>query len=256
MRDISSHEAWFRAYAERERALEKTDPSPMDLKLAHTMRVLANARSIVQQEAFDPFVERCSLLAALYHDIARFEQYLRYRTFKDRASVNHGRFGVRLIKETGCLAGEEQRMRRTVMAAVGLHNAFALPKNLPSAINTVVRVVRDSDKLDILKVIDEHLSTCRPYNPTVVLQLPDDPTLVSRAVIEKALHDGIASYSDLKSVNDFRLLLATWIEDMNFPSSRSAFIAQGHARHLLRDVPSEGAYAEARSYLLKKLTLS
>ncbi|MCR5813062.1 MAG: HD domain-containing protein [Desulfovibrio sp.] len=249
MQDISEHEAWFADYAAHERGLEKEDPGPIDLKIEHTTHVLANARAIVAEEAFAPDLARACLLAALYHDIARFEQYLRYRTFKDRNSVDHGRFGVHLIKATGCLAKEDRKTRHLVMAAVGLHNRFALPKKLRPDVLLVTRVVRDADKLDILRVIDGHLAK-RPYNPTVVLQLPDDPKLASSKVIAAALNDATASYADLLSVNDFRLLLASWIFDLNFASSRQRFKNQGHALAILRPLPAQGVYAEARQHML------
>ncbi|MBR3664514.1 MAG: HD domain-containing protein [Desulfovibrio sp.] len=252
MLDITAHEAWFADYVARERRLEKEDPSPMDLKREHTEHVLANARAIAEEEDFSPLVHRACLLAALYHDIARFEQYLRYRTFRDRVSVDHGRLGVRLIKETGCLRGESRELQHLIMAAVGLHNRYALPAKLGQEVALVTHVVRDADKLDILRVIDGHLAK-RPYNPTVVLQLPDDPTLSSSKVIACALQKSTASYADLLSVNDFRLLLATWMFDLHFATSRQRFIKQGHARNILLPLPEHGVYAQARAQMLALL---
>ncbi len=253
MKSFAWHEAWFERYAAKERALETEDPGPMDLKLAHTMHVVDNARHIVESEAFPPDIAHEALLAALYHDIARFEQYLRYRTFRDRVSVDHGRFGVRILKAEGCLADEPDDMRHCIMAAVALHNRFALPGHLPEKTALVTRIVRDADKLDILRVIHGHLSV-RPYNPTVVLQLPDTDTLASSAVIEASLQNRVASYADLKTVNDFRLLLASWIFDMNFPSSRAAFVDQGHALAILEELPENHVYAKARAHMLGILT--
>ena len=52
--DISQHEAWFAAYAARERTREQGDPAPMDLKIRHTMAVLDNARRMTESERFAP----------------------------------------------------------------------------------------------------------------------------------------------------------------------------------------------------------
>lgn len=46
---------------------------------------------------------------------------------------------------------------------------------MPEGVALAANVVRDADKLDILRVMDEHLSGPGPYNPTVVLQLPNEP---------------------------------------------------------------------------------
>lgn len=114
--DISCHEAWFAAYAAREREKECRrdggDPSPMDLKLHHTMQVLAHARAIVAGGRFAPPLDRACLLAALYHDVARFEQYLRWHTFRDRESCNHGQWGVRILKREQRLKDETPAVRQ------------------------------------------------------------------------------------------------------------------------------------------------
>jgi hypothetical protein len=194
--------------------------------------------------------EAACLLAALYHDVARFEQYLRWHTFRDRESCNHGQWGVRILKRERRLKDEDPAVRKLVLAAVGLHNRFALPAGLPEGMARICHAVRDADKLDILRVMDEHLSGPRPYCPTVVLSLPDDPALHSDKVLDDALAGRVASYADLKSVNDFRVLLGTWFYDMHFPASRARFVGEGHARRLLADLPATPAYAAARDHLL------
>ena len=251
--DITEHENKFKNYVAIERKKELNDLTPIDLKYDHTMHVLNNAKEIVAQEHFSHEVSRAAVLAALYHDIARFEQYVRYHTFRDRESINHGQFGVEILKQEGYLNSEDSWTINAVLQAIGLHNQYTLPDDLDKNVEIVAKVVRDADKLDILRVMDAHLNSSKPYNPTVVLSLPDDQNLFSEVVINAALHDQVASYLDLKSVNDFCLLLATWINDMNFESSRQQFIHQGHALNILAKLPTTGHYAEARAYVWNKL---
>ena len=248
--DISSHLAWFRSYAAHITAQEKGDTSPMDLKLRHSMNVLENARRIVEGEKFDAPTARLCLLAALYHDVGRFEQYLRYHTFRDKESCNHGPMGVRILKAHNCLKQENPQNRKLIMAAVGMHNRFALPAHTPPLVALITNVVRDSDKLDILRVMDEHLTGPDPYNPTVVLQQPDDPTIASEAVLQAVFEHRVAAYTALRCVNDFRLLLGTWFFDLHFASSRRKFLQDGHTQRLLRHLPNTAPQAPARDYLL------
>ncbi|MBD5647243.1 MAG: HD domain-containing protein [Desulfovibrio sp.] len=249
--DIAEHEAWFFDYARRERALETGDAAPIDLKIRHSREVLATARAIVAEADMEPEQRRASLLAALYHDVARFEQYRRYRTFRDRESCNHGLEGVRILKRERRLEGEPAPLRRRVLAGVGLHNRFALPAHLPEEIAEVTHVVRDADKLDILRIMHENLCGPEPYHPTVVLGLPDDPALVSPAVLRAAREGRVASYADLASVNDLRVLLGTWLFDMHFPASRRQFATAGHARELLEGLPQDENYGDTRAALLR-----
>ena len=252
--DIYEHIAWFKAYFFAKRQEELIDPEPMDLKSKHTYRVLSNAKRIVLGEQFQGAIGRAALIAALYHDLGRFEQYLRYRTFKDRDSVDHGDLSHEILLKTQCLKNEESWIIETALTAVKLHNKFTLPANLPKDVKIVCQVVRDADKLDILRVIDQHLST-KPYNPTVVLSLPDRQDIDNQVVIQAALNDKLVSYADLKCVNDFRLLLGMWLNDMNFPSSSKTFISQKHAQNIVGNLPISGPYAQARAYVLSKLKI-
>lgn len=254
--DISTHEKWFAAYAAGKCAEESANPGgdvgPMHLKIRHSMAVLENARRMAACENFSSVQRRVCLLAALYHDVGRFEQYLRFHTFKDKVSCDHGQMGVRILKQEKRLNDETPLVRKAVLAAVALHNRFALPQGLPEVTATAAHVVRDADKLDILRVMDEHLSGPGPYNPTVVLSLPDAPGVYSEAVLRAAREGRVAAYADLRSVNDFRLLLGTWFFDMHFASSRRQFVEDGHALNLLRGLPTSAPYGQVRQAMLEK----
>jgi hypothetical protein len=249
--DITRHEEWFAAYAASKIAEAGLDVEPLRLKCEHTSRVLAAAREIVQAEDFPSSLARAALLAALYHDVGRFDQYLRYRTFNDRASCNHAVLGIKIINRESCLAGEE--LRPIIGAAVALHNRFLLPAALPGDLRRIALVVRDADKLDILRLMDEELHGEGKCARTVVYGLPDDPARTSDKIIAAALAGHPASYGDLRSVGDFRLLLAAWIFEMNFAASRRRFAADGHARRLLAGLPPDSPYGPARAAILARL---
>ncbi|MDR1856653.1 MAG: HD domain-containing protein [Desulfovibrio sp.] len=246
---IASHKRWYLSYADGFRNECTIDAAPLDLKRDHTLSVLEKARRIADEEGFAPPLARACLLAALYHDVARFAQYIRYRTFKDRESCNHAHLGMKILKREGRMEGEDPRLARLVLSGVCLHNRFALPPGLPEEIAAVAKVVRDADKLDILRVMHAHLER-KPYNPTVVLSLGDDPGMFGEAVVRAVMEGRVASYGDLTCVNDMRLLLGTWLFDMNFPSSRRQFREDGHATAILADLPDRPPYLEPRRRLL------
>ncbi len=250
--DVSSHEAWFRRYVELELAVCPHDREPEEIKLVHTAQVPDNARRVCRGEglASGRLIRAC-LLAALYHDLGRFAQYRIWATFLDRASCNHGHLSARLAASLGLLRGEPE-IAELVEDAAGLHNAARLPEGLPEDLALVVSLVRDADRMDILRVMDEHLSGPGPRSSTVVLSLPDDPALFSRTVVEAALSGSAASYSDLRSVNDARLLFASWTNILSFSSSRALVAREGHARRLVEVLPDQ-PYGPARDHLLARL---
>lgn len=251
--DISSHESWFADFVQKYRSAERQDVKPVDLKIEHTGKVLEHARRIVKEERPDGITTRACLLAALYHDVARFPQYARWHTFKDSQSIDHGLFGVATLKAEKRLEEEPAAVRRLVLAAVGMHNRFKIPDGVPGDVRWVTDVVRDADKLDIFRVMAGHLSGSGPKNDAVMLHVEDDPRLWTPSVVEDALTGRVASYTDLRSVNDFRLLLGTWMYDLRFAVTRRRLKASGLVPELLKALPDAVPVQAARTRLLAVL---
>lgn len=259
--DISSHEHWFADFVDQYRQLElrpgqrdvQGDVLPINLKEEHTAAVLAHTRLLVDEENFPHPLDRACVLAALYHDVARFPQYARWHTFKDSLSVNHGLLGVKVLKRQGRLDSEEPRVRALVLAAVGMHNRFAVPCGLDPDVQLVVDVVRDADKLDIFRIMAGHLAEKPPYNEAVVLHVSQKTDLWSPKVLDDVTHRRVAAYADLTSVSDLRLLLASWMYDLRFAGTRRVLAQSGLIEELLEALPDVSPLSEARAGLLQDL---
>lgn len=260
MQDISRHEFFFESFFTEHLDRESGDKEPLSLKYGHSLLVLKHVRLLAETEEFAaaagprlPLLRRAALLAALYHDIARFPQYARWRTFSDKRSTDHGRLGVKTLKKTRALDMESAELRRLVQSAVVLHNRYRLPDSLPDAVRLICAAVRDADKLDICRVFAEQLAPDGPRSRIALLGVKDDPALYNPKVAADALAGRVASYADLLSVNDFRLLLGTWQYDLHFAASRGALAEAGALRRLLEDAPALPGLIPARRRLLADL---
>lgn len=251
--DITTHERWFGAFTAPYLEEGPEHVGPVRLKIEHTHHVLSNARSIVDSEDFSPLVQRAALLAALYHDTGRFPQYRRWRTFSDPRSVNHALLGGRTLREAGALDDEPVEVRRLVLGAVVMHNRFRVPSGIPDDARTVTDVVRDADKLDIFRVMAPHLAPGAERDKVVVLHVEDAPGKWSPVIVADVLAGRVASYADLRYVNDFRLLLGTWVRDLRFPASRRMLAASGLVENILSALPDSDDMARARARILSDL---
>lgn len=251
--DIKEHENWFDEYIHFKIKMAGPDNGPLRLKHEHSRKVLRNAEKIIKYENFSARFKRCILLSALYHDIARFDQFMKFGTFCDNISFDHGREGVRLLKKLERLASESRDDRHLVLGAIALHNKFSLPSHLSGEKRIIAQILRDADKLDILRVLDEQLSG-GSYNPTVLRGLSQKNDLSGCGVREAVLAGKSASYDDLRSVNDFRLLLGTWFFEMRFRGSQKILSDEGHARRIVEGLPDNAIFGEARNFLLAKFS--
>lgn len=236
--ELGPHFGRFISYA---RSFDSGDPSDdryLRLKEEHCFNVLRIAERIAGTEAAfaAPAMRRALLLAALYHDLARFPQYRQFRTFSDPRSFNHGHRASREIRGLDLLRDETPAVARAVRAAVAVHNRFSLPEGLPAGIRAVAEALRDADKLDILRIMHEALRPGVAVDPVILLHVEDSPRISPR-ILEALAARRTASYSDLATNTDFRLLLCCWFYDLRYAASRHLAATSGIYRELAALLP-------------------
>jgi hypothetical protein len=250
-RVLAAYDAYVDGYRDAGGAL----PEMMRLKREHTRHVVDLSRAIAAGEGFDAPTARACEVAALLHDTGRYEQLRRYDTFRDSESVDHAVLSHAIVREKGWLDGYADR--DAVLEAVLLHNRRDVPDVFADArTGAAVRTVRDADKLDIFRVLEErvtetdwrsdarafwNLATDRPPNPDVV-----DAILARRPV----------DYQSIASLCDFVLIQVGWMASgLSYATSRRLCAARGHLafrRRFLRsltdspDIDTLCDFAEAR----------
>ena len=210
-------------------------PFALEAKFEHTGEVSEITEKIVAGEArFSPHEALIFRLCALFHDISRFEQYDKFKTFLDRQSFDHGGRSAALIDELGLVPELPAEDRACVIDAVRVHNKFAIPADFPSAHLAAAKMVRDADKLAILRLIIRFFNgDCS--DPTIRLDLPDTPGWTP-AILDTALSGKCVVYTDMKCINDFKLGLFAWSCDLNYPASAALALDEdlfGRIRALL-----------------------
>ncbi len=235
----AAHKERFLAYARSFRTGEPDHDVHLKLKERHTFGVLQHARRVADQEDCfgTPDMRRALLLAALYHDIGRFPQFSRYKTFSDPRSCNHGHLACQVLKSGIFLTEENRETRQRVLTAALLHNRFSLPSAIPQDMRRITQAVRDADKLDILRVMRGNLGLNASLDPVVVLHLPDSHAYTP-AVLDAVAQRRLASFTQLRTTTDLRLLLCGWYYDLNFQASREQAARAGHLASIVDALPN------------------
>lgn len=137
---------------------ENYDPNDpkIRLKISHTYRVADLCERIA---ATVPGADKdLAWLSGMLHDIGRFEQVRRYGTFADAKSVDHAAFGADLLFTEGLISefGEyDERTLDILERAIRNHNRFRIEDGLSDEYVTYCQILRDADKIDILRVNTE-----------------------------------------------------------------------------------------------------
>lgn len=145
----------FRTYIDN---YDPTDPK-IALKVTHTYRVAALCDDIARSLGLGQHDVDLAWLCGILHDVGRFEQVRRYETFVDSQSVSHAALGAEVLFDGA--AGQAGDIRNYVdaspedeeiRAAVAHHSDLDLPDGLDAHCRQLCEIVRDADKIDILKV--------------------------------------------------------------------------------------------------------
>ena len=233
--------------------------SRIALKVAHTLRVADLAERIARAAGFTPAGIDLAWLCGLLHDIGRFEQVRRWDTFLDSRSASHAAIGVDVLFEHGThlddpafaniapqprdddarfaahirtagafetfvgKAAHDPKLAALVRAAVGNHSLFRLPAELDARTRAFCDVVRDADKIDILRV------ACTDDVETVV-GVSEDELLssgISPAAEEAFFGHRCVQHSERTEPADYLVGLACFAYELAYPASLEIAVEEG-----------------------------
>jgi putative nucleotidyltransferase with HDIG domain len=153
--DFLNLRAWFQNYVRSFYSEDTFISQNVNLKEDHSIWVCENASMIAISEGMDEENYYLALAIALLHDIGRFEQISKYRTFNDRRSENHALLGVKILKSEGILAFVSPEEQEIILTAIQNHNLRNISAELDGKTLVHARLIRDADKLDIYKILDD-----------------------------------------------------------------------------------------------------
>lgn len=124
------------------------------LKIYHTYRVAEISERIAKSLNFSSEDIDLAWLIGMLHDIGRFEQEKQYGTFDDSKSVDHAKFGVKILFDEGMIRKfiGDKECDELIRDAISYHNMFIIPEDITERTRTFSNILRDADKIDILKV--------------------------------------------------------------------------------------------------------
>lgn len=249
--DLARFREWFDRYTMAFVLDDREGQKNIDLKIRHTSRVCGIIVRIAEGQSLGASETMMAETAALFHDIGRFEQYMQYRTFRDSISVNHGRLGADVLMKEHVLEGLPEEEESAVLNAVRFHNSFALPSlDRPEDLR-LLQMVRDADKLDIWRIFLGFYEGDRSDIASEAgLGLPDLAEY-SAEVISNIEQGKTASMQHLRTLTDFKLMLMSWVYDLNFIPSFRMLEEKDYLNRLASLVPETAETARIRASLLR-----
>jgi hypothetical protein len=238
--DLASFKKWFSDYTESFHSSNEEDQKNITLKICHTYNVCNNAIAISKGSLFSENQIGVAEAIALFHDIGRFPQYADYKTFRDAVSVNHGLLGSKILIKENVLHPLSHDEQQLIIQAVKFHNAFAIPPVLDQETVLFLKLIRDADKVDIFRVFLEYYeSPGEDRASATAFKVPDTPEY-SSIMVSCIVKKQVASYSNIRTENDFKLMKLSWIYDIHFRESLRLLQENNYIDRIVEKLPQTG----------------
>lgn len=247
--ELKFFKKWFSEFVKSFYSTNEEDQKNIFLKEEHTFNVCKNMIEITRELGLNDKDMLVAEVIALFHDIGRFPQYARYKTFRDRKSVNHGFLGAETLLQEKILKDLPVDEQELIVKAVRFHNAFSVPKSERKDIVFFIKLIKDADKLDIWRVFLEYYDAPEEERASAVGLGLQDTTGYSEEVLSCILRGKMAMLSQIKSLNDFKLMHLSWVYDLNYKPSFRLLSERAFIDKIISHLPKDEGVQKASSVL-------
>ena len=236
-KDFLYFQKFFKKYAKEYYSSDPIIHENIVLKEEHTYRVLQASNTISRSLKFSGKDKLIAATAALFHDIGRFEQFKSYRTFDDKVSENHAKLSAKILEEEKVFDILEEEDKKLLLDVISHHNSYILPDDRSHNFMIQSKVLRDADKLDILKVLTDYYDKIENEDNPVLEHNLSDEKVYSPEIIKDIFNKKNSDKSILKTKYDMRLFVLTWIFDVNYPVTLKLIQERKYIDKILRVLP-------------------
>ncbi len=123
------------------------------MKQTHSIRVMNVMKKLAEGIGLNQEDIELAKLIGLLHDIGRFDQYTKYKTYKDHLSIDHADLGAEILFSQNQIKEytEDEKDYEVIKKAIVNHNKYELNTNeLTEREELFCKLIKDADKIDIM----------------------------------------------------------------------------------------------------------
>lgn len=202
------------------------EDSKVQLKIKHTYKVVENSEIIAKRLKLTEEEQKLAQLIALLHDIGRFEQLRKYNTFVDAISVNHAEQGIEVLFKENKIRDflQTDKYDEIIKKAILNHNKAEIEKGLDQRTRLQAQIIRDSDKLDIFRVILE----VKPQDSMTIETEDIENEEVTDEIYHQFMNKERIDYKKLKTNMDIMFTWLAYSYDLNFKETKEYIIENNY----------------------------
>lgn len=251
-KQVEEFKVWLKDYISDFYGDDEFINANIKLKEDHSYRVCEEMDYLTASLGLDDNMRRIAYVSALFHDLGRFGQFVKWRTYADSRSESHAELALDVISETGILARIDSRESSLIIKAIKYHGIKQLSDGLDDDELLFCKLLRDADKLDIYYVVIKYYGEYEkdPDGFKLELELPDIGGYTDE-VIDEILAGRRVDYIKLRSWNDMKLLQLGWVYDVNFNAAMQRIKDRRYLEKILHYMPEDKRLEKVKDKLFK-----
>ena len=176
-------------------------------KVEHSLRVYEKNKKNAEKLGFSKDEVNLAGEIGLLHDIGRFRQLEITDSFSDLEGFDHADFGVKYLFDECNIKKyvKDEKDYDIIKFAIKYHNKYRLPKCTDAEMLKQAKLIRDTDKLDILYM----------FGKLNVFKVVCDDSPISPKVIDAIKKKKLVNNKDVKTHNDEIAVKFALIFDIN-----------------------------------------
>ena len=257
MEDLSSllreMHTWMHDYIKTFYSDDEEVQLGITLKEKHTGYVTANAKELAVALRLSPHDVLVAEIVGLFHDVGRFAQYSKYKTFNDAHSEDHATLGVKFLHELPVMKKLGAADFELLCFAINNHNKRAIEPTDDARKLLFAKIIRDADKLDIYRVLEPYLLN----NAAAPNFINCDGDEVSPDFVDDFVNGRQADFYRIRTHGDRKLVRLMWVYDINFAWTLKRVVEKGYVERIERALlprtdKMEAGIKRLNEYIAKK----
>ncbi len=194
-------------------------------KFEHTHRVVEYSEYIARELNLDEENVFIAKVIALFHDLGRFEQIVKYNSFEDYKTMDHGKYAADILFKDDLMRKflEDSQYDSIFKEAILNHNKYEIEtKRLTEQQLLHTKIIRDADKTDAfnIRANKDVLKTSKFSKEEL------ENSLLSDKVYEEFMDEKTVLNTDVKTPVDQWMSIIAFVFGYNFVSGLKIIVKE------------------------------
>lgn len=185
---------------------------------AHSLRVSNNSLLLAKTVLQNDEDKRIAEVNALFHDLGQATLIAQGTESPTNIQRDHATVSAKLLQQMDFYSKLPVDIQHILQKSIENHNKLKLPKLDSEQQTLFARLLRDADKLDIYESSYRFFKERQGIQPIMTFDLVNSAE-VSDKIIKSVMAGKTAAVEDMKTMNDYKLLLLSMAFDLNFKFS-------------------------------------